>query len=314
MPVSEMNAPLKVSTDGTAGPYVIVTPGQLGPVVVAFREAGVDFHVDEDAVLSGGTPALAVIDLGSGADVERVQKTLDRVASGLQAKERRRRRSPTRQELVVRGSVRAMQVLTHRLAVDLDLVDGWKRQPEIEARFRKSLPSGTIGFCFSKRVPSVGREVVVLLRSRSPVNPEELFVSSIVPLQGRDIFSLKDHDEVMQDVRNTLIARAARDLPVRVLVYRVHVGPALEDSLSGDALSQLRAFSDTSNKAILHALDRKRWADFIKQAHIDDAVIESAMLATWLDDEGFTADQRDMLIHEYESGRSLLRAYDEERQ
>jgi hypothetical protein len=312
MPISEMNAPLKVSTDGTAGPYVIVIPAQLGPVVAAFRNEGVDFHVDDDAVLSGGTPALAVIDLGNGADVERVQGILDRVGSGLQAKERRRRRSPTRQELVVLGPVRAMQEMTQRL--DVDHVDDWTRQREIEARFRKSLPSRTIGFCFSKRVPSVGREVVVLLRSRSPVHPGELFVSGVVPLQGRDIFSLKDHDEVMQDVRSTLLEPVARDIPVRVLVYRVDVGPALEDSLSADAVARLRAFSDTSNKAILHALDLARWAEFIKQAHIEDAVIESAMLATWLTDEGFAASQRDVLIHEYESGRSLLRAYDEERQ
>ena len=60
---------------------------------------------------------------------------------------------------------------------------------------------------------------------------------------------------MMQDVRHTLIEPAARDLPVRVLVYRVHVGPALEDSLSADALARLRAFSETANKAILHALD-----------------------------------------------------------
>jgi hypothetical protein len=311
MPISEMNAPLKVSTDGTAGPYVIVTPGQIRSVVVAFREEGIDFHVDEDAVLSGGTPALAVIDLGSGADVERIQGVLDRVATGLYAKERRGRRSPTRQELVVRGPVRAMQELTQKL--DVDHVCDWTRQREIEARFRKSLPSRTIGLCFSKRVPSVDREVVVLLRSQSPVNPEELFVSSIVPLQGRDIFSLKDHDEVMRDVRQTLVEPAARGLPVRVLVYRVHVGPALEDSLSADALARLRAFSETPNKAILHTLDLARWAEFIKQAHIDDAVIDSGTLAAWLTDEGFAADQRDVLIHEYESGRSLLRAYDEER-
>ena len=106
MPISEMNAPLKVSTDGTTGPYVVVTPRQLGPVIVAFREEGVAFRVDEDAVLLGGTPALAVIDLASGADVEQVQRVLDRVVADLQAKEKRGRRSPTREELVVRGPVK----------------------------------------------------------------------------------------------------------------------------------------------------------------------------------------------------------------
>jgi hypothetical protein len=312
MPISELSAPLKVSTDGTAGPYVIVTPEQIGHVVAAFREAGIDFHVDEDAVLSGGTPALAVIDLGSGADVERVQAVLDDVAAVLRDRGRRRRRSPTREELVVRGPLRAMHELMQGL--DVDRVEDWTRQREIEARFRKSLPPRTSGFCFSKRVPAVGRQVAVLFRSRSPVNPEELFVSGVVPLEGRDALGPKDHGEVISDVRGTLIERVARDLPVRILVYRVHVGPALEDSLSPEALARLWTFSETANKAILHALDLKRWAEFIKQAHIDDCVIDSAMLAAWLTEEGFEGDQRDLLVQEYESGRRVLRAYDEERQ
>src|SRR4051812_8319263 len=118
MPISERNAPLQVSTDGTAGPYVIVTPEQLGLVVGAFHEEGIGFRVDEHAVLSGGAPALAVIDLDSGADVVQAQQVLDRLATDLCAKERRRWRLPTRHELVVRGPARAMQELTQRLNVD----------------------------------------------------------------------------------------------------------------------------------------------------------------------------------------------------
>jgi hypothetical protein len=311
MPIAEMNAPLKVSTDGTAGPYVIVTPEQLGPVIGAFREEGIGFHVDEDAVLSGGAPALAVIDLGSGADVERVQQVLDRVETDLRAKQRRRRRSPTRLELVVRGSVPGMQGVTRRL--DTDRVEDWTRQPEIEARFQKTLPPRTRGYCFSKRVPALGRQVAVLMRGRGPGNPEELSVPGIVPLEGREPFSLKEYDEVISDVRNTLIETVAHGLPVRILVYRVHVGPALEDSLSPEALARLQSFAATANKGNLHPLDLDRWAGFIKQTHLDDATIDSGLLVAWLAEEGFQEEQRGLLIREYESGRRLLSAYDEER-
>ncbi len=311
MPTSEINAPLQLSTDGTAGPYVIVTPGQLRHVVAVFREEGIDFRVDEEAVLSGGTPALAVIDLGSGADVERVQRVLDRVAADLRSKERRRPRAPTRQELVVRGSVPALQELLRRL--DVDRVEDWTRQPEVEVRFRRSLPPRMSGYCFSKRIPAVGRNVAVLLRGGGLGNPGELSVSGIVPLEGREPFSLRDHDEVITDLRGTLIEPVAHGLPLRILVYLVHVGPALEDALSSEALARLRAFSDTANKA-LHVLDLKRWAEFIKQTHVDDAVIDPGMLAAWLAEEGFQEDQREVLIREYESGRRLLRVYDEERQ
>lgn len=178
-----------------------------------------------------------------------------------------------------------MHELEQRL--NTEWVVDWTRPREIEARLRNSLPPRTSSFCFSKRIPAGGRQVAVLFRGRGPTNPEELFVSGIVPLEGRDLFSLKDHDEVINDVRDTFLEPVARGLPVRILVYRVHVGPALEDSLSPEALARLRASSETSNKAILHALDLRQWAGFIKQAHVDDAVIDSGMLAEWLMEEGF---------------------------
>jgi hypothetical protein len=138
-------------------------------------------------------------------------------------------------------------------------------------------------------------------------------VPGIVPLEGREPFNLKDHDEVIADVRNTLIERVAHGLPVRILVYRVPVGPALEDSLSPEALARLDSFAAAANKGILHPLDLERWASFIKQAHLDDALIDPGLLAAWLAEEGFQEEQRVLLIREYESGRRLLSAYDEER-
>ena len=58
----------------------------------------------------------------------------------------------------------------------------------------------------------------------------------------------------------------------------------------------------------------ERWASFIKQAHLDDAVIEPEMLGAWLAEEGFQGEQCALLVREYQSGRRLLSAYDEERQ
>jgi hypothetical protein len=115
MATSTTDAPLMVSTDGTAGPYVVVTSEQLGPVLEALRVEEIRFQVDQEAVLLNGSPALAVIDLGTGADVMRVQGILDRVASDLQGKVRSGRRAPTRKELVIRGDAAAMRELRRRL-------------------------------------------------------------------------------------------------------------------------------------------------------------------------------------------------------
>jgi len=55
MATSAADAPLTVSTDGTAGPYVVVTSEQLGPVVEALR-AGMPWR----ALLSGVLDLLAL--------------------------------------------------------------------------------------------------------------------------------------------------------------------------------------------------------------------------------------------------------------
>ena len=45
---------------------------------------------------------------------------------------------------------------------------------------------------------------------------------------------------------------------------------------------------------------------FIRQTHADDAPIDPLMLATYLGEQGFGAEQIAGLLHEYELGRSLL--------
>lgn len=174
---SHDTALLTVSTDGTAGPYVIVTPDQYGPVAEALRAEGVHFYADENAVLLAGVPALAVLDLGVGADVERAQRILDRVSGELRTGRRRGRR-PVRKEVVVRGDVAAMGELRRRL--NAEVIAEWGRQPEIEERFRRTLPERTSAYCFSKRLPADGRPVAILMQGRGPGEGRRP-----VPLRGR---------------------------------------------------------------------------------------------------------------------------------
>ena len=215
MATSAADAPLTVSTDGTAGPYVVVTSEQLGPVVEALRTEGVRFQVDQEAVLLNGAAALAVIDLGMGADVTRVQGVLDRVAAELQRKGRRGHRAPTRKELIIRGDAAAMRELRGR--IETGSHGGWERRAEVEDRFRQTLPPRTVAFCFSKLVPAVNRQVAVLMRGRGPGMWEELHLSGIVPLTGRGQLDLAQHDQVVTDFQETFVKPLARDLGVRVL-------------------------------------------------------------------------------------------------
>jgi hypothetical protein len=49
------------------------------------------------------------------------------------------------------------------------------------------------------------------------------------------------------------------------------------------------------------------------QTHLDDVVVDRTTLDARLTDEGFQQGQRSQLVREYESGRRLLSAFDDER-
>src|SRR5438270_13289764 len=115
MTTSALSDHLRLSTDGTAGPCVTVAPDQFTAVVEALRSAAIVYRADEDAVRLNGAPALAVIELGRGADVARVQGVLDHVAAELLTRDRNGRRGATRKELIVRGDAKAMREFRRRL-------------------------------------------------------------------------------------------------------------------------------------------------------------------------------------------------------
>ena len=69
--------PLYVSTDGTAGPYIMVPVSQLADLSGLLDKHGIRYSVEEDAISLNGTPEIAVVDLGHGANVETVQAILD---------------------------------------------------------------------------------------------------------------------------------------------------------------------------------------------------------------------------------------------
>lgn len=76
----ETQARLKVSTDGDAGPYLMVPLGQLPEVTRVLSGNGIRFSVDDDAIELDGKAAIAVIDFGRSADVRMIQGLLDAAA------------------------------------------------------------------------------------------------------------------------------------------------------------------------------------------------------------------------------------------
>ena len=74
--------PLYVSTDGTAGPYIMVPLDQLDEVRQLLDQHNFRYWVDEDAISLNGKPFVTVVDLGRGTDAAAVQTILPRGSKG----------------------------------------------------------------------------------------------------------------------------------------------------------------------------------------------------------------------------------------
>ncbi|REJ75209.1 MAG: hypothetical protein DWQ34_27265 [Planctomycetota bacterium] len=68
---------LEVSTDGDAGPYIMVPVKQIDDVRSLLDDNNIPYWVDEDAISLDGKPEVTVVNLGRGSDPASVQKILD---------------------------------------------------------------------------------------------------------------------------------------------------------------------------------------------------------------------------------------------
>jgi hypothetical protein len=72
--------PIQVSTDGTSGPYIMVSVELLEKVRRLLVDNDVPHWVDHHAISVDGRPAMTVINLGRRVDPRRVQELLDTAA------------------------------------------------------------------------------------------------------------------------------------------------------------------------------------------------------------------------------------------
>ena len=68
---------LRVSTDGIAGPYLMVPVTQLDEVLAVLDRHKVRYWVDADAISLDNEPAVTVINFGRSNEAVRIQAILD---------------------------------------------------------------------------------------------------------------------------------------------------------------------------------------------------------------------------------------------
>lgn len=71
--------PIRVSTDGATGPYIMVPVELLEKVRKLLVEKDIPHWVDHNAISVDGRPAVTVINLGRSANSRRVQDLLDAI-------------------------------------------------------------------------------------------------------------------------------------------------------------------------------------------------------------------------------------------
>lgn len=72
--------PIRVSTDGATGPYIVVPADRLEQVRNLLDANRVRFWADHHAISIDGKPSVVVVNLGRGTDAGHVQTLLDTVA------------------------------------------------------------------------------------------------------------------------------------------------------------------------------------------------------------------------------------------
>jgi hypothetical protein len=73
-------APLRVYSEGDAGPYIMVALDQLEAVRELLDRNRFRYSVDEEAISIDGKPEVTAINLGPGSDAARVQRILDQAS------------------------------------------------------------------------------------------------------------------------------------------------------------------------------------------------------------------------------------------
>src|SRR4051812_34177979 len=72
--------PIRVSADGTAGPYIMVRVDQLEHIRKILLANDIPHWVDDNAISLDGKPAVVVINLSRGSNPSHVQEVLDQAA------------------------------------------------------------------------------------------------------------------------------------------------------------------------------------------------------------------------------------------
>ena len=211
-------------------------------------------------------------------------------------------------DLVIRGRHGEIAKLVERIErIERNhMVADWERDLDAEKKLNAGLDPAIPGaYCFQLATGPL-RPVSLILGRRGW---DELHVSSLITRDRKPLSDVEYNRTLGDFYANVLIPMSVGTKivsemnPPRFLMH---------EYLSLKAMNRLEDFSLSSNKETIHIPDWTKWNRFVIQAHRDDAYLSDEDLDYWLMSDGFSQEDRQSLLGEFESGRTLLRTYDEE--
>ncbi|WP_145482906.1 hypothetical protein [Yersinia rohdei] len=135
-------------------------------------------------------------------------------------------------------------------------------------------------------------------------------VTNIVPRNVGEL-GIKKYNCILNDFYNRIVLPASSDDLFTVLLSSSV--KTLEDFLDKLSIDALNKFSRLANKSTgtSHPSDEARWFEFLIKAHNASVSLDAGQLARWLSEvEQWPDEIASELAINYESSRSLLKAYD----
>jgi len=180
----------------------------------------------------------------------------------------------------------------------------WRHAPEREDRVH--LPDGKPMAFERSATPGFESAGLVLFQ-----RPDGFEVTNIVPLELSEL-SHRAYNTILEDFADQIARPASTESGFVVKLSGNTV--QIEDKISQTAADALRRFSVLANKSTgaSHPLDRRRWFDFIIQAHRDGSDLDADFLHRWLvESDDWPEEQASDLAIYYERSRALLSRFEE---
>jgi hypothetical protein len=204
-------------------------------------------------------------------------------------------------DLTVYGEPEALDALISE--IEKRLADGWSRDRESEQRMTGG--GGRSRFSVFVRAASAERPIALAMCAEG----RRLSVVNVVPDKSGEL-SCTQYNSILIEFYLRFLHQAADEagLPIELSPDE----RSFEREYGREATRLLKRFSICANKTCTHPSDQRRWMDFLihLRHRLPNRDYGFALLAKWLNDDGWSRDKTSELISECEFALQLLSAYD----